>query len=64
MMARHFTTRTIATLWATVSDHGTVLHQQDSTTVVESLLGEEGIHFTEEDTPCSAECVIEVRTPE
>jgi len=31
--------------------------------VVESLLLEEGIHFTEEDTPCTTECVIEVGVP-
>ncbi|GBF94865.1 thioredoxin-like chloroplastic [Raphidocelis subcapitata] len=30
--------------------------------VVESLLMEEGVHFTEDDTPCPTDCVIEVFT--
>lgn len=38
--------------------------EQDESPVVESILLEEGIHFTEEDTPCPTDCVLQVYTEE
>lgn len=49
---------------ATESTSGSSSDEADAHTAVESLLLEEGIHFTEEDTPCCTDCVIEVERPQ